>query len=326
MKPFMKMSYGITLCAVIAIPAHFFASYIPIGAITIAIIAGIVLGNLIKSNESFKAGIDFSEKQLLPFSIALMGVNLNFLILNELGLKSIFIIISGIVFTLCAALVLAKLFKFDIKFALLIGIGNAICGSSAIAATEGILGVEKENVGLAVTVVNFLGTIGIFLLPLLSTTLFKFDSIGTGLLIGNTLQAVGQVVAAGFSVNDLAGQTATIVKMARILMLTPIVLILIFMFFRRKTTQQAKPQNGIPWFIVGFMLFSLIPTFELLSDSLIKIIATISEYILIVAMAAIGLKIKMESILRDGRQALLLGSLIFVLQIAFSATLVWLFL
>jgi uncharacterized integral membrane protein (TIGR00698 family) len=329
MRNFLKPTYGIILCIIIGIMAQFISASISIGAVTIAIVLGIVLGNSIKHGEIFEKGIAYSEKQILQFAIALMGVNLNFLILKELGYQSMLIIIAGITVTISASVLLAKIFKFDKKLALLLGIGNGICGSSAIAATEQIIGVEKEDVGLSVAIVNLLGTMGIFLLPAIGNIIFKSNDLNSGMLIGNTLQAVGQVVAAGFSVSELAGQTATLVKMARILMLTPLVFILIFVFIkkdRRHTDGEKIKKTSIPLFILGFVLFSFIPTLRLLPEETIQLISKISHYALLVAMAGIGLKITFASILRDGKLALLIGSLIFLLQILFSSSIIFMLL
>ena len=325
MKYFNRLFYGIALCILIGILALLMSAFFPIGAISIAIVMGIIIGNSIKHGEIFEQGITFSEKQILPFAIALMGVNLNFLILKELGYKSILIIIAGITATILSSVILAKLFKFDNKLALLLGIGNGICGSSAIAATEQIIGVEKKDVGLSIAIVNLLGTIGIFLLPSIGKLIFSSNNLNSGLLIGNTLQAIGQVVAAGFSVSEIAGQTATLVKMTRILMLTPLVFILIFVYARkdRKHTDGEKIKNRpVPFFIIGFVLVSFIPTLRLLPEEIIQIVSKISHYSLLVAMAGIGLKITFASIIKDGKMALLIGSLIFFLQILFSSSMI----
>jgi uncharacterized integral membrane protein (TIGR00698 family) len=313
------------LCALIGVLAVFFADSVPLGAVTLAIILGIAVGNITSVGSSLGKGIDFTERRFLPFAIALMGVNLNFLILTELGVKSILIIVAAMGVAIFSSIALGRIFNFDSKFALLLGIGNGVCGSSAIVATEQIIGAKKEDVGLSIAIVNFLGTIGIALLPLISSVLLELNSINSGLLIGNTLQAIGQVVAAGFSIDEIAGQTATIVKMGRILMLTPLIFTLIFIFSRKKVAPAEGKKTkkiGIPLFIVGFTLLSLVPTFGLLSESSIQLISDIGRYALIIAMAAIGLKISFASILKDGKKALLLGSLIFIVQIVFSSSMV----
>jgi len=325
MNTFKQYLYGILFCILIGIAALFLSSYIPIGAVAIAIILGIIIGNITNPGTIFNKGINFSEKHILSFAIALMGVNLNFLILKELGFKSILLIIVAMGITISSSIILAKIFKFDKKFALLIGIGNGICGSSAIAATEQIIGSKKEDVGLSVAIVNFLGTIGIFLLPFIATFILKFTDINSGMLIGNTLQAVGQVVASGFSISNNSGQTATIVKMTRILLLTPVIFILIFIFSNRNNSKGKGGNIKIPLFVIGFILFSLVPTFKLLPEEIIKVIGKLSHYALIVAMAGIGLKITFGSILKDGKSALLIGVLIFIIQIIFSGSVILIF-
>jgi uncharacterized integral membrane protein (TIGR00698 family) len=312
-----QYAYGLVLCSLIGIISLFLGDYTPLGAVTVAIVLGIVIGNLAKLGDRFEKGIKFSEKRVLPFAIGLMGVNLNYLVLKELGFQSLLLVMAGIVVTIFASVFLAKIFAFDQKMALLLGIGNGICGSSAIAATEHIIGVEKKDVGLSIAIVNFLGTIGMFLLPVIATLFLKLDSLNSGLLIGNTLQAVGNVVAAGFSV-----------KMARILMLTPVIFVLLFVFTGAATpkgkTRKAKIYK-IPLFIFGFIAFSLIPTFSLLPAAYIAIISKASHYALVVAMAGIGLKTTIASILKDGKSALLIGSLTFLVQIAFSSGAIFLF-
>ena len=323
-----RIAYGVVLCTVIGLAARFFSAFLPFGSVTIAILLGIVIGNGVNLGDRFKPGITFSEKRLLSIAIALMGVNLNYVILQELGLRSIGLIISAMGVTIVASLFLAGRMKSSITLALLLGIGSGVCGSSAIAATEGIIGADEEEVGLSVAIVNFLGTIGIFLLPFIGVTVLGFNDIGAGVLIGNTLQAVGQVTAAGFSVGEVAGQTATVIKMGRILMLTPLVLILLATFPSDAAARPAKKRGisakGIPLFIVGFILFSLVATFSLLPDTALEFLGAMGEYALIIAMAGIGLKITFSSILRSGRSALLMGSFIFLIQIVFSGGIIYL--
>ncbi len=325
LKKHRQAVYGIALCIAIGLVALLLTDYIPIGTVTISIIVGMIVGNTFKLDKKFAPGIKFSEKQILAFAIALLCLSLDYLVLEKLGLRSILLVIVGMALTITTSVVLAKLFKLDSKLALLLGIGNGVCGSSAIAATEQIIGAESKDVGLSIAIVNFLGTIGIFLLPIIATALLHLTNINAGLLIGNTLQAVGQVVAAGFAVSDVSGQTATIVKMARILMLTPMIFILIYIFTSRRAKTGGVDQTKaptVPLFIVGFIVFSLIPTFHLLPKTFISAISQASHYALIVAMAGIGLKTTIASILRDGRSALLIGSLTFVVQIIFTSSVI----
>ena len=224
------MIKGVILTLVLAIIAFLLSAYIPIGAVAISIILGIVVANSFEISSGFSTGITYSEKSILAFAIALMGIKLDFSILEQLGYQTIILIIVGVFVTISSAMLFAKLFKFDKKFALMLGIGNAVCGSSAIAATKGVVKAKGDEVGISVAVVNLLGTVGIFLIPFVASYILKFQDTQSGILVGNTLQAVGQVVAGGFSISDTAGQSATIVKMGRVLILTPLIVILLFIF------------------------------------------------------------------------------------------------
>jgi uncharacterized integral membrane protein (TIGR00698 family) len=310
----------------IGLAAWLIAPLLPVGAVVIAIILGIIIGNIFNPGESFSKGIGFSESKLLAVAIALMGVNLDYGILLYVGLKTLVLVISALILTIFTALVIGRLFKLNTKFSLLLGIGSAVCGSSAIAATDKIIEADKEEVGVSIAVVNFLGTVGVFLIPAIAGLALNFNDINSGILAGNTLQAVGQAVAGGFSISESSGNVATIVKMARVLMLLPVTLILAFVIAkskRNKVNSSAKPR--IPLFIIGFAVFSLFPTLNLLPEVVIEFISQLSSYFLIIAMAAIGLKIRAGNLIKKGKNALLIGSLIFLIQIIFStgALLTW---
>ncbi len=318
---------GFLFTLLLALIAFWLSGFLPVGAVVVGISLGIIVGNLFGVKEAWLPGIGFAEKHILAWAIILMGVKLDFNIVKELGLKAVLIIIAAIIFTITVSQILGKVFRMNRRLALLLGIGNGVCGSSAIAATEKIIGADKHEVGISVTVVNFLGVIGMFLLPLITEFVLHYNDLQSGFLIGNTLQAVGQVVAAGFSINDTAGHTATIVKMMRILMLTPIVLTLL-LYFHQKNKKQVvvDKKRGLPYFITGFILMSLIPTFHLLHSETITVLGKLSHYLLLIAMVAIGLKISFRHIVKQGGKALLVGSLIFLIQILFSVLMVKFFL
>jgi len=312
--------YGILLCFIIGFFAEYLSRILIIESISLSIILGIIFGNLIKIDKKFQRGINFTEKHILSFSIAFLGVKLDYLILGQLGIRIIFFIIIGIILTILFSLVLGKIFNINKKFALLLGIGNAICGSSAIAATQKIVGAKKEEIGLSITIVNLLGIIGFFLLPFLGSQILEFTDLKIGVLIGNTLQSVGQVVASGFSINDSVGQTATIVKMVRILMLSPFIFILLLIIFKSKNNNNKKLKfTGIPIFIYGFILFSLIPTFHLLPEYYIYFIGNISHYLLVISMVGVGLKITFNDFFTYGKAAFIVGSLTFIIQVILTS-------
>ncbi|MDF1883417.1 putative sulfate exporter family transporter [Sulfurimonas sp. SAG-AH-194-C21] len=321
---------GLLASIAVAILASVFTHFISFSTATVAIILGMIVGNYFYKTfhgegSAFKSGVKFAEKDLLMFAIALMGINLNFTMLANLGIQTILIIISGMVFTIFMGVFLGKLFKLNLQLSLMIGIGNGVCGSSAIAATSGIAKVKSNDIGVSIALVNLMGTVGIFLAPFLAH-LLGFTDIQAGIFTGNTLQAVGQAVAAGFSISDEAGHYATVVKMGRVLLLVPLVLILIYIAKResKKNSENVseKTKIGVPFFILWFVFFSVIASLELLPKEIETLIASVSHYITLIAMSAIGLMIHFGTIIKTAGTAFKVSSILFALQLMFSAVLI----
>jgi len=311
-----KYKSGLVVAIAIAIAAFFLAKLIPIGAVAIAIIVGIIVGNVIKLGDSFSTGITYAEKTLLGYAIALMGIQLDFTVLSALGIKTLVLIVLGIVITIYSTVLIGRYFNIDSKLALMLGIGNGVCGASAISATAPIIKADKNSIGISIAIVNLLGTVGIFLVPFIAIS-FGLNDIDAGILIGNTLQAVGQVTAGGFSISEEAGISATAVKMGRILLLTPLIFILIYMFHLKSSDKNTKGTK-VPSFIIVFVVLSLVSSFGLVSESIKEIIAIASHILLVIAMVAVGLKIHFSNVKNDGKLALKIASFSFAIQILFT--------
>ena len=321
---------GLLASIAVATVSTIITEFISFSTATVAIILGMIVGNKFYNtfhaeDSEFKSGVKWAEKDLLMFAIALMGINLNFTMLANLGFATILIIVFGIIFTIFMGIFLGKLFKLNPKLSLMIGIGNGVCGSSAIAATSSIAKVNNNDIGISIALVNLMGTIGIFLAPALAH-LLGFSDIQAGVFTGNTLQAVGQAVAAGFSISDEAGHYATVVKMGRVLLLVPLVLILIYIAKKESHNSdeeiRQKGKIGVPSFILWFVFFSVIASLELLPKELETLISTISNYITLIAMSAIGLMIHFSTIIKTAGTAFKVSSLLFALQLMFSALLI----
>jgi len=327
---YKKYPKGLLASIAVAGMATLITEFISFSTATVAIILGMIIGNKFYNtfhaeDSEFKSGVKWAEKDLLMFAIALMGINLNFTMLANLGVQTILIIVLGMIFTIFMGIFLGKLFNLNPKLSLMIGIGNGVCGSSAIAATSGIAKVKNNDIGISIALVNLMGTIGIFLAPALAHFL-GFSDIQAGVFTGNTLQAVGQAVAAGFSISDEAGHYATVVKMGRVLLLVPLVLILIYIAKREshKSGEEIsqKGKIGVPSFILWFMFFSVIASLGLLPKELETLISTTSHYITLIAMSAIGLMIHFGTIVKTAGTAFKVSSILFALQLVFSAFLI----
>lgn len=312
---------GILLSTLIALTGLFTSELIPLGSVTLAILIGIIIRNTIPLSAVFKPGIAYSEKKILAYAIALLGFSLDYRIFTALGFETLIIIFLAVPFTILTALALGKLFGLSRETSLLLGVGNGICGSSAIAAAQTVIQTDKENVGVSVATINLLGAVGIFLLPALCLLFPGLREQQQGILIGNTLQAVGQVSAAGYSVSDSVGETATIVKMGRILLITPVVMILAS--GRKRGVAEGKPALvNIPGYLIFFLLFSLINSAGILPPEISSLFAQASKYLLTIAMAGIGLSISTDVLKTGGRKTLLTAVSTWVIQIAFSVLLV----
>jgi uncharacterized integral membrane protein (TIGR00698 family) len=320
----LKKVPGLLLTITIAIIAKIISPYLgQLGSVTTAIILGILISNTIPLSSHFSAGLKFSEKQLLSTAIMLLGFNLQLKSLASIGIFPLLIIVIVQCITILTGIGLGKLFGFSKKTSLLLGVGNAVCGSSAIAAVSPVINAEESDTGISIGVVNFLGTIGIFLVPALAIKVLNYSDLQASTMIGGSLQAVGQVVAAGFSVNDKVGEISTVIKMARIAMLGPIILVIsLFLNQKRKNvvnSEKVQKKNLVPAIIVWFIIFSIIRSladyFNLSQHIPWHTISQISKFILTVAMVGIGMKIKFADLLKQGPKSLTVGALIFLVQL-----------
>ncbi len=339
-EPFFKpkdYAKGFLLTFLILSISYALSYIIPLGAVAICIILGICLTNICTIKDEYKKGLKYASTTILGFSIALMGINLNFGVISQLGFSLIFIIIFTMAVAIISTILLAKLFKIDSHLSVLLGVGNGVCGSAAISAISPIIKAKEQDVATSIAVVNFLGVIALFAFPVLlsnhiSELLFgvTFSDLNAAVVIGNTIQAVGQASGAGFSVNDEVGVLATTVKMGRVLMLTPLVLLIVFIvaYANAKNKQVNSANNtsnnvSVPTFIIFFIIFSAISSFEVLPKQAVDTISNISHFALVFAMSALALGIHFNSIKDNALKALALASVVFCIQI--SITLVWIF-
>jgi uncharacterized integral membrane protein (TIGR00698 family) len=289
-----------------------------VGDVTLAIFLGMLVGNLLPSMARFDAGVGFAERRLLPLAIALLGVELQLGLLLASGLATLVVIGASVAVALVAGVVIGRLMGFSAHFSLLIGAGNGICGTAAVAAVSRVIHADDEETGIALSVVGLLGTVGILLMPLLAGAL-ALTTVQSGMLVGGTLQAVGQVVAAGYALGAASGGLAMMVKMGRVLLLGPVVVFISSRVNRRSD----GPRVQVPLFIVGFFVFSLLASLHVI-DPLLPAIKTSGKFLLLMATVGIGMHIQLRALLRSGPRALVFGVLVWMVQIAAVLALLWL--
>ena len=309
---------GLALTVIIALSAKLISHYFnALGTVSLAIILGAVIGNIKNLDKKYNQGINFSEKKLLTTAIVLMGFNLKLYELNYMGAKIFAIIIPLMAITICSGILIGRLAGFSPSLSILLGTGNAVCGSSAIAAVAPVTQADEEEIGISISIVNLLGTIGMLLLPILCRQL-DFSDIQSSYLLGGSLQAIGQVAAAGFSLNDHIGETATIIKMLRVIMIGPVVIITAML--SKNKVGKGRKTNYLPRYILGFFLCSIIASIFHTDTTIIPYLQKTASFLLIIAMAGIGLKIKVKDLLQQGSRALAAGTVIAIIQITVVLT------
>ena len=306
---------GIILATAIGIISFFLAKYTPsaINSVMIALILGIALGNSWKVPEVFSSGISFTSGKLLELSIIFLAFAINYTNIAKIGSGS-FVAVAVVLFVLLLLTVfLSKRFNFTGSTGWLIGFGTAICGSSAIAALSPSVTKDKEDVAVSMAVVNLYGTLGMIFLPmiLLRVGMGANDMV---LMIGGSLHSVGNVAGAGFTVGPEAGEAAITIKLARVALLTP-GLIFINFLINRKTAASWKDHFKLPWYLIGFILITILGTFVTFPESFLETMESIGKIILTIAMGAIGMKVSFSKLISSGRKGLGFGLLIFIVQL-----------
>lgn len=317
MASLKKNLIGVLLSMGLAGTAWLLAPRLPVAeAVTVALVLGIFVGNLAPLGKRASPGIRFCERTVLAWAIALMGLKLQLAQVLALGPGVLLIVAPMMAASLALALALGRLFGYPRSFSILLGTGNAVCGSSAIAAVAPGARASESEIGISIGVINLLGAIGMLVLPLLASRLAMSDS-GSAYLIGGGLQAVGQVVGAGFSMGEAVGAAATLVKMLRILMLVPLVLIVPLLSGHRGEKGGVSAKM-VPPYLVGFVAFSIAAT--LLDDrtpNLLDALRQVARIALMIAMAAIGMRIRFADLVRQAPKALAAGGLIAIAQVGF---------
>lgn len=309
---------GVAVAITSAALAYFLAQIIPMaGSVLLALLIGMVLGNTFVNGQTCAPGLKFVEKQVLEWAIVLTGFGLSLTELQGMGNTLIGLVLVAVFGVLVLAWGLGRLFKSSSRFSFLIGAGSAICGSSAIAATSPIVEASEEETGLALGIVNVLGLLGMVLFPVLATSL-GFTEEQSGVFLGLTLPALGNVVGAGYALGDNVGDLATLTKLARIAMMVPLLLAVYFL-------KSNKGNTKFPWFILGFVAAVAIAHFNLLPAAIEGHFATAGKWLIVVAMAAVGVKIKFAPLLKLSKKGIGQGMVLFVLQTVLGLALVWLF-
>ncbi|GAB4222920.1 MAG: YeiH family protein [Francisella sp.] len=326
-KPIM---YGFLLVFILANIAYFIAKIQIIKNLGISpLIIGILLGMTITHTPArsfinkWQDGIVFSAKKILRFAIVFYGFNLTFQLIISVGLAGLIVSTTMLISTLIIGIVLGtKVFKLDRDSSILVASGSAVCGAAAVLATEGTLKSEPYKAAMAVGTVVLFGTLSMFLYPIIikSGLIPSMNDSQYGIFIGSSIHEVAQVVAAGSSISINTEDVAVTVKMIRVMMLAPM-LIIIGLWIAKSTINSSQltstPQkksikNIIPWFAIGFIIVAGFNSLNLLSSATVNTIREIDQFLLVIAMTALGLETHISKFIQAGIKPLILALILFL--------------
>lgn len=306
---------GFAVSAVVALAAMFLAKHYGAPVMLFALLLGMAL-NFLSQNTRCEAGIDFTARQVLRLGVALLGLRLTWDQVSALGWASLAFVVAAVALTIACGMALAKLMGFRVFFGLLTGGAVAICGASAALALSAAMPAHplKERATLFTVIgVSSLSTLAMVAYPLLAHTVGLSDA-AAGFFVGATIHDVAQVVGAGYSISHEAGDLATLVKLLRVALLLPVIL-LASALARSYILQEAREAAAkgqalqaaqtkrpplLPWFAVGFALLVLLNSSGWLPAAVVAGGVDLSQACLVAAMAAIGLKTHLREIVSVG--------------------------
>ncbi len=304
---------GVLLCVALAAVALWFADLawvkntLHVSALLIVIVLGMVWTSLVPLPAAVQPGVRFAQRPILRWAVAGLGFRLGLAEMVKIGAPALVVVVVATFSSLLFGWWIARRLGIGEKLGLLLGVGGAICGASAVVAADSVVQGEKRDSAIALGVITLLGTIGIVIYPLIQRALGMSDFL-YGVWDGASLHEMAQVVAAGFGVSDEAARVATVVKLARIALLAPVVLGLSAWLQRRHQATGQAHVSPVPWFLVLFVVFAIVNSSGLLPTSWIAIARRVDLWLLCVGMAGVGLVTGFADLRAAGMRPIVAGA------------------
>ena len=338
---------GLYLVIAVAVVSRYLHSLIPIPAMSraisevfIAVFLGLHIRNAIHYSHRFDAGIRFAMQHILRFAVVLLGLRLSLQDVVDTGLRSLLLVLACIALALTLASVAGKLLKIPRRLAVLIGVGTAICGNTAIVAVAPVIEAKDEDVSFAVATITFFGTFAVLVYPFIGYFTGMTDR-EFGIWAGTAVNDTSQVVAAGAAFSEAARDVATVVKLTRNALMAPIIL-LIGMVYARLSDKRSDGQRtrvswskAVPGFVIGFIAMAALRTLGIAvgvlpqsvadpgaltgAASLLRAVDEVSKFAVLMALSAIGLGTDVGAVRRTGAKPFVLGLGISGVLAVFSA-------
>jgi uncharacterized integral membrane protein (TIGR00698 family) len=291
-------------------------------ALVIAILLGTVIRTFWSPSSRWQPGIAFSGKTLLELAVVLLGASISFAAVMQAGLGLVIGIAAVVFVAIGMSYGLCRLLGLPWRMGVLIACGNSICGNSAIAAVAPVIGAKSEDVAASIAFTAVLGVVVVLSLPLL-VPLIGLSDMQYGVLAGLTVYAVPQVLAATIPVSIVSTQLGTLVKLVRVLMLGPVILLLSLGAGRaREGSANLSVARFVPWFITGFLILATLRSVGAIPETLLKGILPTATALTVVSMAALGLGVDLRVLTRVGGRVTLAVTLSLIALIIISLCLI----
>lgn len=310
---------GLFICCLIAVSAKVLSDYSGAPVMLLALVSGMVFNFLDRPDAAVQPGIAFASRSVLRLGIILLGAGISLDLVRGLGSAVILLVFAAVVLTILFGILAGRVLRKGRDFSVLTAGATAICGASAALAIASVLPRSEESdrqVTFTVLAVTLLSTLAMIAYPVLAG-LLGLDDRAAGIFIGASIHDVAQVVGAGFTISEQAGQTATMVKLTRVLMLAPVVFILALVC---RPSDRNRQEGGlsrpvmVPPFVLGFLGLAALNSSGALPATVSHLLGEASHFALIAAIAAVGLRTSVRSVLSFGgaAMALVLAETVFI--------------
>lgn len=323
--PYTKFIIGIGFTFIIALLGYtlaLFPFFNHVGQLASAIIIAVIYRHFFGYPSQLKAGITFSSKKLLRLAIILYGLKLNIVVVFSDGLSILLRDMLVIIFALFATIWLAKLLKADKMISLLVGVGTGVCGAAAIAAIAPIVKAKDEDTAISVGIIALMGTVFALIYTVLRPVL-PLDSISYGLWSGMSLHELAHVAIAAEPAGEDALAIALLAKLGRVFLLIPLSFIFIMIMNRKhKSATSSQVKIELPWFLLGFIILSLLGSIIPISDECLTTLSTLTTWLLTAAMVGLGLNVSLVDLKNRALKPLLAMTIVSICLSLFTYLLV----
>ena len=322
-----SMLHGILLIALFACASFYIGEIrllqeLSISPMIIGIVLGMIYANSLRNHlpATWVPGIIFCSKKILRLGIILYGFRLTLADVPAVGLPAILVDVIIVTVTICGGVLVGKLLKMDSETALLTSVGSGICGAAAVLGAESTIQSKPYKTAVAVATVVIFGTLSMFLYPIAYRSgVLGLEPREMGIFAGSTLHEVAHAVGAGNAMGTDVSNVCVIVKMMRVMLLVPVLLVLAWWVATRKKASTQGGEKGkvsIPWFAIGFLLVICFNSLNLLPAAVVDGINYFDTFLLTMAMAALGAETSFEKFKKAGAKPFILAFILFIWLIA----------